>query len=130
MRLRFVLLLSLASVACSSEESPPPASGGVDQCTRTGGSCAPNFPFLCAGGFVEATDDARKTACGMSIGENPRPVKCCLRVTTPPQDTGVADTATSDASTDTSSDGSSTDAPTSDGAGTDAMQSDATADGG
>lgn len=109
MRLAFVLVITLGLYGCSSDEKPAPAPS-VNACLAAGGTCAANFPFLCPPGDEQATDDARKTACGKAIGEPQRDVPCCLPGA--PQDTGVpdtgkADTGAGDASTETGGDAAS-----------------------
>jgi len=116
MRFAFVLLFTLGLYGCSSDEKPAASAPTVNACIAAGGSCAVNFPFLCPPGDEQATDDARKTACGKSIGDDPRDVPCCLPGA--PQDTGVRDTGmpdtgANDASTETGGDATS-DAPASD----------------
>lgn len=113
MRLRLQLLavpLLVAALAACSSNDDGPASSGPNACLASGGVCQGNFPFLCAPGYQAATNDGLGTACGMSTGDNPQQVPCCMESAQPPQDTGVdstPDTSTQpgDAATDSSSDG-------------------------
>jgi hypothetical protein len=108
-----LFVLALALPACSSDD-PAPADAGPNACVKSGAICAVNFPFLCAPGYeAVASSDPRSTACGKSLGDDPRDVPCCVVEATPP-DTGTKDVGASDApaSTDARGDAAS-DAPAS-----------------
>jgi hypothetical protein len=120
MRFASILFACLAIAGCSSDEDKGTTTPRVNACVAAGGVCAENFPFLCAPGDEAATDPSRSTACGKSVGENPRDVPCCLRGL--PQDTGVPDTGSADGASDSASDVSS---DASDGATAETSSSDA-----
>jgi hypothetical protein len=98
MRFASMVLACCLILGCSSDDEAGPTGPTVNACKAAGGVCAANFPFLCAPGDEPATDPSRATACGKSIGENPRDVPCCLRA--PILDSGTIDTGAADAMTD------------------------------
>ena len=118
--MRFSFLVAVILLAgCGSDDDAGPVDSGPNACVASGAVCAPNFPFFCPPGYEEVSDSTRKTACGKSVGSDPRDVACCVPSSEPTdtgtKDTGSADTGSSDASSDGTVDASTsetaTDAP-------------------
>lgn len=113
--MRLSLLFAVILLAgCGSDDEGAPVDSGPNACVASGAVCAPNYPFFCPPGYEEVSDSTRKTACGKSVGTDPRDVACCVPSSEPAdtgtKDTGSADTGSSDGSADASSSETATDA--------------------